>query len=79
MTTHTDTQKAAIRDYLLLGLPLNPLEAWKKFGTSKLATRCSEMVRDGQLPGLQKKWIEVRTRYGTTRVMQYQIPQPKVK
>jgi hypothetical protein len=44
---HCETQKQQILEWLLLGLPITPMEALQMFGTFKLSTRCSELIADG--------------------------------
>ena len=67
------TQTEDILNYLLLGLPLTPLEAVRKFSCLKLASRCSEYIRDGY--PIEKTPVMVKTRYGSVRIMKYQIKQ----
>lgn len=68
--TQTDTQKEMILEWLLLGLPLTPMESIKRFGCTKLSTRVCELVQDG-FP-ISKRWVEVRNRFGKkVKVMQY--------
>jgi hypothetical protein len=71
--THTETQKQALRDHLLLGLKINPLEAWKLYGCSKLATRLSEIRNEPKFPHIYDQWKEVETMFGKTKVKEYSI------
>ena len=73
-----ERQKTAIRDYLLLGLSLNPLEAINKFGCTKLSTRVGELEREGKLPKVIRGWLLVKTRYcDKVKVRTYQIIKKK--
>lgn len=77
-----ETQKSAIRDYLLLGLSLDSFEAIKKFGCTKLSTRVGELEKEGKLPVVHRNWKDVRTRYDRTKVRVYSIKpfvKPKTK
>lgn len=75
-----ERQKTAIRDYLLLGLPLNPLEAINKFGCTKLSTRIGELERENKLPEVARGWLSVKTRYcDKVKIRTYQIPKRKRK
>ena len=74
-TDPIERQKESIRDYMLLGLSLNALEAVYKFGCLKVSTRIGELEREGKLPLLNRKRITVKTRWGKTSVMEYQLPQ----
>lgn len=56
---HTETQKQQILEWLLLGLSLTPWEAIKYFGCTKLATRCSEFIREGW--PIKKEWVTVNS------------------
>lgn len=73
------SQKARILKYLEAGNTLTPLDAWRLIGTSKLATRVSELIAEGHTE-IQKKRVEVITADGdTARVMSYSIAEPKLK
>jgi hypothetical protein len=79
MKTETkDGQKQAIRDLLLLGLTLDPKDAIKLVGCTKLSTRIGELEREGKLPMVYRQRKMVRTRFGKTSVMTYSIVKPKV-
>lgn len=70
--TQTETQKAMILEWLLVGLKLTPSKAWVFMGCSKLSTRCSELIQDG-FP-IQKRFVKVKNRYGKdVHVMQYSL------
>jgi hypothetical protein len=43
----TESQRMRILEFLLTGCPLTGAEAYEWFGTMKLSTRISEIVRDG--------------------------------
>ena len=73
------SQKARILKYLEAGNTLTPLDAWRLIGTSKLATRVSELIAEGHTE-IQKRRVEVITADGdTARVMSYSIAEPKLK
>jgi hypothetical protein len=54
-TRECQTQKHGILEWLLLGLPLTPLEALEHFGTMKCASRISEL-RDEDWP-INDRWV----------------------
>ena len=67
------SQKARILAYLQEGYTLTPLEALNLFGTTKLATRVSELISEGEM--IYKRPERVTTKDGgSARVMQYYIP-----
>jgi len=69
-----DRQKEAIREWLLLGLPIDPMEALKLFGTFKISTRIGELEREGKIPPVKRGWKEVKTRYcDKVKVRTYQL------
>jgi len=75
---HTEKQKEAIANYILLGLPLNPLEAFKLFGTFKISSRIGELEREGKIPTVRRGWMEVKTRYcDKVKIRTYQLPSRK--
>jgi len=70
------SQKARILVLLQCGAVLTPLDALDMVGTTKLATRVSELIREGHTE-IRKEWAEVTDRNGeTVRVMSYRIEQP---
>lgn len=76
---HIETQKLAIRDYLLLGLPLTPLEAIKMFGCTKLSSRVGELEREGRLPIVSRTWIVIKNKFKKqVKVRKYQLIKSKV-
>lgn len=68
----TDTQKQMIIEDLLEGRKITQLDATIHYGCSKLSTRCSELRRFKRWP-IQGEMIEVNSRFGTKRVMQYSL------
>lgn len=75
------TQKACILAYLQAGGSLTPMEAINLCGSTKLATRISELINNDGHTEIQKRWVWVETvdpmdssRREMTRVMQYHIP-----
>lgn len=74
-----ERQKTAIRDYILLGLKIDPFDAIRKFGCTKISTRLGEMERDGQLPRIYRGWKKVKTRYGSVKVREYSINPKSVR
>lgn len=64
-------QKMDILKYLKAGGRLDSSKAWRLFSCSKLATRCSEFLRDGI--DIKKGWKSVTTKYGTVKVRTYKI------
>lgn len=71
------TQKQLILELLQSGATLTPLDAWQKVGTTKLATRISELISDGHTE-IQKEQVKVKTAAGYAYVMSYFID-PKLK
>jgi hypothetical protein len=50
---------------------ITPFEAFSELGITKLATRVSEMIRDGQR--IKKTLMETKNRYGeSVRFMKYE-------
>ena len=68
------SQKDRILLYLKGGGTLTPLQALDLFGTTKLATRISELIDDGHTE-IEKQWVWVpaRNTHGMVRVMRYSI------
>ena len=61
------TQKERILDYLNRFGAITPMEAFQDLGITKLATRISELKKDGVK--FDQKNIQVKNRYG--RVINY--------
>lgn len=71
----TLSQRDRILAYLQEGNSLTPLQALLMFGTTKLATRVSELILEDGHVEIAKKWVEVETSDGrTARVKLYYIP-----
>jgi len=69
-----DKQKEAIAEYIMLGLPLDGMEALKLFGTMKLSTRIGELEREGKIGTVKRGWKEVKTKYcNNVKVRTYQL------
>ena len=68
------TQRQSVLRYMMNGGSLTPRKAWLLFGTSKLATRISELrLKDG-ISVIEQSYIKVRTHGGgRTHVMRYWI------
>lgn len=68
------SQKDRILIYLKGGGTLTPLQALDLFGTTKLATRISELIDEGHTE-IQKQWVWVqpRDRDDMIRVKMYSI------
>lgn len=69
MKHHTETQKEMMLADMMVGVRINPLEAIRRYGCTKAATRIGELIRDGFK--IEKEPITVKTRRGKTRVMSY--------
>lgn len=68
------SQKQRILLYLQRGGTLTPLQALEKFGTTKLATRVSELIHKDGHDEIQKQYVWVTTADGgRAHVMQYFI------
>ena len=68
------SQKEQILAYLQNGGELTPLQALDLFGTTKLATRISELINEDGHTEIQKRLVQVTTRHGgRARVMSYFI------
>jgi len=67
---HTEGQRERLKEILDKGQSINPLQAFNQIGTMKLASRISELIRDGY--PIKKTWITVKNRFGEdVRVMEY--------
>ena len=67
------SQKDRILLYLKGGGTLTPLQALDLFGTTKLATRISELIDEGHTE-IEKQWVWVPSRAGDMiRVKRYSI------
>lgn len=58
------TQKEMIMDYLSNNKEITPKEAYFNFGIMKLATRISELIRDGEK--IYKKRKKGKNKFGKT-------------
>ena len=66
------TQHARILEYMTRWGWITPLTAWSELGITKLATRVSEMKKEGI--GFQSEFVEVRNRFGeAVRVKRYRL------
>ena len=66
------TQKDAIINYIEEHGSITPMDAFEALGITKLATRVSEIIRDG-IP-VYKSWEEGENRYGEkVRFMRYSL------
>lgn len=66
------TQKERIYNYMQDFGSITPIQAFTDLGITKLATRISEMKRDGVL--IEQQMIKVKNRYGDkTEVMKYSL------
>lgn len=71
----SNTQHARIAEYMTRWGWITPLDAWQQLGISKLATRISEMKRDGW--GIYSEYVTVRTRFGEEiKVKRYRLDEP---
>lgn len=65
-------QMKAIKDYLLAGNTLTSMEAYTKFGCTKLPSRISDLRKEGL--EIQTIMMEGQTRYETpTRYAKYRV------
>lgn len=70
---HKPTQKELIRTYIINFGSITPIEAFSDLGITKLATRISEMKKEGQQ--FKIKTVKGKNRYGkTTRYARYSFP-----
>lgn len=68
------SQKKRILMYLQTGARLTPGECWLKIGSSKLATRISELINKDGHTEIQKQRVYVKTADGdVAQVMSYYI------
>lgn len=67
-----ETQSEMIILDLLEGRKLTPLDSYIFHGCSKLSSRVSELIRKKKWP-IQKEMVEVKSRFGIKRVMQYSL------
>lgn len=71
---NSQSQKAAILALLQCGAVLTPLDALAMVGTTKLATRVSELINKDGHTEIQKEWVNVYDRNNElVRVMSYKI------
>ena len=67
-----DTQHDLILKYFKTHQSITPMEAYNNLGITKLATRISEMKKNGYL--FKQEMIDVKNRYGEkVRVMEYRF------
>lgn len=72
--TQTETQKAKLLEWLLLGLPITGLTALKIGCGMKAATRLSELRKDGWEDFIKRTPVKVKNANGRmVTVTQYQI------
>jgi len=71
-----DSQKQMILSDLMLGLKLTGLDILKNYGCIKASNRISELIQEGYT--IEKKMIDVKTKFGIKRVCQYWIDAKKV-
>lgn len=67
------SQKAMILADLQAGKVITPIMALAQYGTTKLATRISELINDDGHTEIVKEWVEYTNHRGTTKVMSYRI------
>ena len=67
-TIESKSQKERIKEALMNGATITPLDALRRFGTMKLTTRVSELIQEG-FP-VQKEWV---TTPSGKRVMSYKM------
>ena len=69
------TQRQQILELLQAGYSLTPLDALRLVGTTKLATRISELINEDGHTEIIKERVSVKTANGKhASVMQYCIP-----
>ena len=56
------TQRERILNYIDEHGSITPMEAWSELGITKLATRVSELRRDGEK--IAKRYVTTTNRYG---------------
>ena len=67
------TQCERIIDYINQFGSISPLEAFRDLGITKLATRISEMRKDGQV--FNQEYVKAKNRFGeTVYYMRYYLP-----
>lgn len=72
----TGSARAKVLNALMLGRNLTSADAWREFGSSRLASDVHELRRMGW--PILSTWINVTTRRQTmARVVQYHLPSPK--
>ena len=66
------TQSERIIAYMREFGSISPMEAFRDLGVTKLATRISEMTRDGM--SFDKEYVSTKNRYGeTVHYMRYRL------
>ena len=74
MTTRTPTQRDLILQYIKDFGSITPMEAYSDLGVTKLATRISEMRKDGMTFKIET--VKGKNRYGkSTRYAKYSFPE----
>lgn len=68
---NTKSQNAQVADFLAKGGTLTPLEAWQRFGISRLAARINDLRRAGM--NIISRMITVIGSHGPARVAQYAL------
>ena len=70
------TQGERVLEYLKDHDTISPMEAFSKLGITKLATRVSELQKDGYT--FKKEWCDSKNRFGErVRYMVYSQPKKK--
>lgn len=66
------TQQEKIVEYMKTYGSITPMEAWHDLGITKLATRVSELIREGTK--IKKEPVNTKNRYGEdVRYMRYSL------
>lgn len=72
------TQCERIVDYIEQFGSISPLEAFRDLGITKLATRISEMRKQGK--EFKQEYMKAQNRFGeTVHYMRYYLPEKEIK
>jgi hypothetical protein len=76
--TGTNSQRGFIKGLLLDGKTITQKEGYEKYGICRVQARIHEIEKYDGLK-IERRWIEVKTRYGKrkTKVVQYSLAKEK--
>ena len=73
MSTEIVAQTDRLRQHLMAGKAINPLEAWRTLGIYRLAARVHDLRKEGV--DVRSEFVKVTNQFGEPcRVKQYRLP-----